>query len=698
MMTRWYEKPLRIADLGAMPWKFETVQEAVKMVERKKNLHFNAEHFCAFEYEGGERGMFYFASSVADRVPLDLLGPYLAEAHRAGIKVLIYFNVHWFSLDFGRRHPDWVQLKRDGTPISDIYGLGMSPCVNSPGYRAWAFQVIRDLARYEIDGIFLDGPVFQPGTCYCTACRDKFRASFGRELPAWEDWEDQGWRDFIEFRYQSIAEFMRDSRAALKEIRPEAIIYMNGQGLWPGWPGGRDNRRLAEYQDLIGAEGGFIYGDLRQEALWKPAMSAKLLETQAAGKPTVVFMAGKNCAWNHYLLTPMETELLYADTIAHGASPWYGIFYENSTGEGTQAAGRMNELIERSSEYLERTSSIAKIGLMWSVRTADFYRATIPLTDFTWSAKKSTEQVKVGDHFKGFSGYFEALTRRHLIFDVLDEQAIEEKIGNYQVLILPNVACMSDAVARRIAAWVRDGGTLIATFETSCYDEWGNRREKPALEEILGCQFRGIEGPCNIDYFDRGVGPLFDGIDAPYIPSPRFRSLVTTTTGQALAFYRGKFPAAYQPMPALSQNPAVVENVAGKGKVIYFCGNIEESYFEYHLPEHEHLMTVPVSRASTPLLETDAPSSVEISLRVQREQGRLIVHLVNFTGEMTRPFQRVIPLSDITIRLPWVKNARRAFTLRERKELEWKVEPGFETRISLPGSYDAIVIEGVGSS
>ncbi len=109
-------------------------------------------------------------------------------------------------------------------------------------------------------------------------------------------------------------------------------------------------------------------------------------------------------------------------------------------------------------------------------------------------------------------------------------------------------------------------------------------------------------------------------------------------------------------------------------------------------------MTETVRCASTPLVETDAPSSVEISLRMQKEKNRLIVHLVNFTGEMTRPIQRVIPLSDITIRLPWVKNAGRAFTLRERQELEWRVKRGFEVRIPVLGSYDAVVIEGVESS
>ena len=66
----------------------------------------------------------------------------------------------------------------------------------------------------------------------------------------------------------------------------------------------------------MGAEGGFIGGDLNTVSLWKPSMSAKLLETQAGGKPTVIFIAGKHCGWDLCCLTPEETRLLYAQTIA----------------------------------------------------------------------------------------------------------------------------------------------------------------------------------------------------------------------------------------------------------------------------------------------------------------------------------------------------------------------------------------------
>ena len=316
--------------------------------------------------------------------------------------------------------------------------------MNSPGYRDWSFQIIRDLAAYEIDGIFLDGPIFIADGCFCDACRSGFKQRYNADLPKKTDWTNADWKRFIEFRYESITDYMRDARDALKRSRPEAIIYMNGQGLWPSWPNGRDNRRLAEHQDIVGAEGGFIGGDLRKSSLWKPSMSAKLLETQAGGKPTVVFIAGKNCGWDRYALSAPETKVLFAQTIACGASPWYGMFFPETDSEGSRAAGEMNEIIRRHTKHLEGTSSPAEIALMWSTRTADYYRATVPVTDFTQEGERLTREINVGDHFKSFSGYFEMLSRRHVQFDVVDERSIDESLEKYRALILPNVGCLSD--------------------------------------------------------------------------------------------------------------------------------------------------------------------------------------------------------------------------------------------------------------
>lgn len=690
-MGKWWEKPLRIVDVGLPEFKLERIAEAVK---RKKELHFNSEHFGPFKYEGGERKIFYFKSSVAKEVPLDILGEYLNAAHKEGIRVIIYFNVHWLSPTVAKEHKDWLQLRRDRSIIDDVYGLGMSPCVNSPDYRRWSFQVIKDLAQYDIDGIFLDGPIFIASGCYCDACREKFKREFGEDLPSKEDWEDPVWKKFIEFRYQSITDYMRDAYNTLKSVKPEAIIYMNGQGLWPSWPNGRDNRLLAPYQDIIGAEGGFIGGDLTKVFLWKPAMSAKLLETQASGKPTVIFIAGKNCNWDNYSLTPEETKLLYADTIAYGASPWYGEFYDNIFDPGADAAGEMNKFIEENEEYLEKTSSVADVALVWSIKTADYYRATVPITDFTQEGERLTRHIRAGDHYKAFMGYFEALTRSHIPFDVLDEKGIEEKLNQYKVLILPNVACMSDSIGEIIKEWVKDGGILIATFETSFYDEWGNRRTTPILSDTFGVDIEGIDGPCRLDYFDLGEGVFFDGIKAKLIPSPIFRIKGKVTSGKSLTFYREKFPARYQPLPPTSIYPAIIENSYYKGKVFYFCGNIDETYLEFHFPEHRLLMVKSIELFTSPLVITDAPESVEISIREQKEKNRIIVHLINFTGEMTRPINRIVPIYNINLTFPWVTSAKKVISLLDQKEISFNLNRGLNLVVPKLETYNAIVIEG----
>ena len=394
---------------------------------------------------------------------------------------------------------------------------------------------------------------------------------------------------------------------------------------------------------------------------------------------------------------PVETKLIFAQTVAHGASPWYGMYFNNSTSDGARAAGEMNAFIEENTEYLSGGVSLAKTAVMWSIRTADFYRATVPVTDFTQNGEKLTRQTRVGDHYNAFTGCFESLMRSHIQFDVLDEMGVEAKLGAYKVLILPNAACLSDDLAAAIETWIKDGGTLVASFETSFYDEWGGKRKRPCLADALGITSVGIEGPCNLDYFDRGSDPIFNDVRSTFIPSPRYRVLVDTASSRAepLAYYREKYPARYQPLPELSDHPAILRNRHGRGTVVYFAGNIAEHYLEFHCPEHNQIMTSPVREAAEPLVITDAPGSVEIVLRYQPGQKRVLVHLINLTVEMTRPISRSIVLRDIEISLPFVKDLEKSYLLNSRHRVVFETSGGFRTTVPLLEVHDVLVLEDV---
>ncbi len=75
---------------------------------------------------------------------------------------------------------------------------------------------------------------------------------------------------------------------------------------------------------------------------------------------------------------------------------------------------------------------------------------------------------------------------------------------------------------------------------------------------------------------------------------------------------------------------------------------------------------------------------------VVRAQGnnRTLVHLVNFTGAMTRPIRSIVPLSNVKIRLesPFAK----AYTLMRRQTLAVR-----NNEVTLPrlDEYEVVVFE-----
>lgn len=694
----WWYGILTIADLGIYSVEELLELNPAELAEMKRNLGFNMEHLTCSDVYGGEKGTFYFKTSIAKEVPRDFIGEYIPEAHKRGIKVLIYYNVHWLNKDFGMEHPEWLQANSEGRIIDNLYGSGCAPCVNSP-YREWSFQGIRDLARYEIDGVFLDGPIFAPGACYCESCQKLFMEEYGVELPRREDWKDPTWRRFIEFRYDSIARYLKDAERTLKEVRPEAIIYMNCTGLWPAWPAARDNRRLMSYQDILGAEGGFLYYDLRTTPLWKPGMAAKLLETQAEGKPTVVFIAGAHKAWDYYLLTPAETKLLYADTVANGANPWYGIPLRLADNPGAQAAGEMNRFLLRNSEYLEGTRSLAKVALFWSSRTADYYRASVPVTDFTPQGERLERREAAGNFYRSFLGCYEAFVRSHIPFDVIDEDALtSENLSRYDMLVMPNCACLSMKRVEVVREYIKGGGNLIASFEASRYDEYGGLRDEFGLSDVFGVRVkRGTFGPMRIDYMAvaDAESPVMEGLTARLLPCPVYGIEVEPTTARPLALYLEKMPARYVRLPQQSENPAILINRYGEGRCLYIAGNLFEHYHNYHISDHRRIIANTAKIMAEPLITLEnCPSSVEVTIRQQPYKGRTLVHFVNFTAEMTRPIESVVALKDIDVTLHGFDGFGRAKALWLGEELDLKdVEDGVRFTVPTLKEYEVVALE-----
>jgi len=629
-ISKWYEKPLRIAALQC-----ESEGDSTRVLDAWSRMGCNVEqllHISAEEYHG------YFREDQVRKIR-----EYIANAKTRGLRIIFYLGV--CGPPKVRDNQDWAFRDSSGKSLS-------VPCVNSP-FHGWYVDHVRKVAALDIDGVFLDGPFFPVGSCYCKYCEDLFRQTHDSALPTVADFSDKLWRDFLRFRCDSITRLVRDARNALKSVRPEAIFYTNAAPLGSGNAHGRNNRLLIEYEDLLGAEGGFIFYEPPDRIpWWKPGVTARLLEGQAGGKPTVVFIAGDQKTWHRYLHTASETRLLIAATVANGANPWYGIHspIEDLQAPGGQAAGEMMRFLRDNETYYTCTKSLADTALLWSQRTADYFGKSIGSTDFSSNAQGSGHYV---DYTSCFGGFAEILLRRHIPFDVIDEQKLlEGELERYKTIILPNFACASDEEIGALQDYVRAGGNAITSFETSLYRPDLSRRPDFGLAKVFGAALgTNVYDFQSCSYLSSDVdGNAFAGIIPKLLPAPSWGLEVRQTTATPWAHFHEPIHAQYLPLPPRT-TPAFLLNRCGKGQCVYIAGNFGEHFKVYGIPDYPVILDNILATFSPPIVRAqNLPETVELTLRVQR--GRLIIHLVNFTGTMRRPISNVVKIHNAIIEVP----------------------------------------------
>jgi len=99
--------------------------------------------------------------------------------------------------------------------------------------------------------------------------------------------------------------------------------------------------------------------------------------------------------------------------------------------------------------------------------------------------------------------------------------------------------------------------------------------------------------------------------------------------------------------------------------------------------------------APLPVEVTNVPGSVEVVWRSQQQGRRKLLHLVNFTGEMTRPITRVLPVRNAVVTLPAGESFSKARTLVEPRALSLSKDDKGRLRVTVPSinEYEVVVFE-----
>jgi hypothetical protein len=373
-----------------------------------------------------------------------------------------------------------------------------------------------------------------------------------------------------------------------------------------------------------------------------------------------IFSVGEEEAyrWKDSVQNAPEVRLWALDGIANGIRPWFTKF------SGTLHDRRWLPVVEdlfnwhyRNERYLRNEECLARVAMVYSQQTATFYGG-------------DRARATVEDHALG---YYQALIEARIPFEMVHDRLLDPaRLERLKVLILPNIAALSDAQCAQIRDFVNRGGGLVATHETSLYNEWGERRSDFGLADLFGASYDGrVDARMQNSYLRLETGadgkrhPILAGLEdaeriingvsrvhtRPHAPAP----------GSPLTLipsYPDLPMEAVYPRTPKTDIPEVYARAHGKGRVVYFPWDIDRTFWEVLTVGHWKLLRNAVDWAANEPRPVTVTGPGTLDVTIWRQKNSITVHLVNLTNPMMMkgPVREFIPTppQEVKIVLPQI--------------------------------------------
>ena len=613
----------------------------------------------------------------------DVFGELVAGCRKLGMVVIARTDPHATYDDVQAAHPDWIAVGADGKPRRHWASPEMwVTCGLGPYNFEFMTEVKKEImSGYKVDAIFInrwDGS----GMCYCEHCRKNFQAASGHELPRNSNPQDPARRAYILWHQQRLFDLWRLWDNEVRKINPDSCVIPNTGG---GATSALDMQRIGELAPTLIADRQARRG---LTVPWANGKHGKEFRATMGRKPIVgIFSVGveEPYRWKDSVQNEAEFRLWVADGVANDLRPWFtkfsGVLHDERWLKPVEEIYRRYARWER---YLRNERPLARVGLVYSQQTAWFHGS------------------RVEDHTLG---WYQALIEARLPFEMVHDRLFDAAhVGAFKTLILPNIAALSDSQCDQLRAFVERGGALIATHETSLYDEWGVKRKNFGLTDLLGVTYKGrVEGPMQNSYLrletDPTTGkrhPLLAGLgDATRIING-VRRVEVEATGP-FAHTPPTLIPSYPDLPMEKVYPRVLKTdmpqvylrEPGAGRVVYFPWDIDRTFWEVLSMDHFKLLRNAVAWATNedPPVTVTGPGVLDVT--VWQQKSSLTVHLVNLTNPMMMkgPIRELIPIAGqkVRVRLPDGTRAKKVQLLAAGKS----------PRVERSGQYLSVMVRSI---
>jgi hypothetical protein len=577
----------------------------------------------------------------------DPLGYLIKECRKMDMSVVLRTDPHATRQDMYDAHPDYISVTADGQKRRHWANPELwVTCAYGPYNLDFMNQVNKEIMQlYKPDGIFSNRWAGH-GICYCEHCKTNFKTATGLGLPQtadrlnptyikWSDWRTTRLRDVW---------FLWDKE--IRKIKPTARYIPNG------FP---DKLETGKYSDFFFADQQARRGVIPP---WSNAMGAKELRAGLGMKPLVgIFSVGieEEYRWKDSVQNDAEIRIWVAEGVANGMKPCFVKFGAVINDKRwMKAVEKMYQGYHKSEKYLRNTAPVARVGMLYSEQTDNKYGGKL------WQAA----------HREHGLGMYHALVEDHMPFEMVNDKMLDaERLKPFKLLILPNIAALSDTQCDQLRKFVEGGGSLVATFETSLYNEDGKARSDFGLSDLFGVSFdNSVEGPMRNSYLrlkpdatTKQFHPVVKGLEDAY--------KIVNTVHMVKVRPKADFPSPVTLIPTYPDLP--MEDVyarvketdireiylreIGKGRVAYIPGDLDRSFWQMQSTDHSRLLrnTVRWALDEEPIVGVKTPGVVDVA--VWRQKNSMTVHLVNLTNPMMMkgPFRDLFPVdAQVSIKIP----------------------------------------------
>ncbi len=450
--------------IGAYSLRPDNAEEIVKQAQ--------ASGVYGIEVDNDIPGRYESLQNPAEK--LEAIRRVAVAAHKVHNKAFVYIagfeciSAHADSPHtLAKEHPQWLQRKLSGQPaVFDTKAAfwiakgeedtWVSPY--APDWRKMYMERIRQIAGTGIDGIYVDIPYWMT---HFTGWEDtwasfddytvaRFRAQTGldaRKDIKLGDHDDPGFRKWIDFRIQTITDFLAEIRSNAVAVNPSISLIPE---IYPGIEAeaprvGADVYELYPKVDAIAHEYEFGESEDHTAASRTPLdwfqyqIGIRSFRAFAGDKPTWIL----NYSWDGAArVKPHDAMLnLAMSELMAGANFWDAPGHVMSGSNDMPTRKQIFDWVAAHEDIFgAHREPVGEVGVYFSNTTRNFYPA---------------------DFVASYRGVLLLLLRNHIQFRIVTPRTVNNFDG--QVLILPDVRVVSDAECASIQHFSANGGRVIMT-------------------------------------------------------------------------------------------------------------------------------------------------------------------------------------------------------------------------------------------